>query len=115
MSSELVTFDRFKVAATLGIVGGLLVAVAVPYFTLVYGASLGAGLQATIIILALLLGFILAAVSTFFGIVIPAKVGRLDQLIPKGRIRVEKTPQGRTVEIGGAPESPQDAAAEETS
>lgn len=63
-----------------GLVGGVLIAVGLPYVTLVYGGSgedgtgLSTAAQTGIIILALLIGGAVAFCSAFFGIVIPRRV-----------------------------------------
>ncbi len=64
-----------------GLLGGVAIAVGLPYVTLVYGSggadaatSLSTAAQTGIIILALLIGGAVAFCSAFFGIVIPRRV-----------------------------------------
>jgi hypothetical protein len=57
-----------------GLVGGVVLAVALPYVTLKYGAGLSSAAQTGIIILALLIGGAVTFSSAFFGIVIPRRV-----------------------------------------
>jgi hypothetical protein len=66
--------------AFLGVIGGVTMALGLPWIVLVYGPHLAEGVQLTVIILGLLGGGTLAVVSAFFGIVIPTAVtdGKLD-------------------------------------
>ena len=66
-------FNKFM--APLGLICGMALALGIPWMTLVYGQHLSGGVQATIIILALLSGGFVVGVAVFFGIVIPNKIG----------------------------------------
>lgn len=59
-----------------GMLVGLVIAVGLPYLVLVYGSALGVGVQATIMIIAVLVGGLISITAAFFGLVMPNKVGR---------------------------------------
>jgi hypothetical protein len=61
-----------KMTALIGVLGGVAVAAGVPAVVLIYGQSMGWGAQLTVIILALLLGAPISAISAILGIVIPS-------------------------------------------
>ena len=72
MSKDSVRWGRF--AAFYGVLGGVAIAVALPYIVLVYGKDLGAGVHAIIILLALLVGGTVTVISAFFAVVIPREI-----------------------------------------
>lgn len=59
--------------AAVGVLGGVAIALGLPWITLVYGSDLG-GAKVAIIILALIAGCTLAAISAVVGITIPTAV-----------------------------------------
>jgi hypothetical protein len=59
--------------AAVGVLGGVAIALGLPYVTLVYGSDLG-GAKVAIIILALIAGCTLAAISAVVGITIPTAI-----------------------------------------
>ena len=63
-----------KGLAWFGAVAGLAIAVGLPALLLIYGQSLGAVATTIVIVMALIAGGTLAAVSVFFGTVIPSGV-----------------------------------------
>ncbi len=60
-----------KIAATIGVLGGVAVAAGLPTVVLIYGENLGVPAQVTLMILALLVGGAISAASAILGIVIP--------------------------------------------
>lgn len=99
MSNGMLNFAGVK-GAFAGVMGGVAIAVGVPFVILKYGAHLHPAVQTTVIIIALLGGGILALVAAFFGIVIPSSIG------PGGRFQDEltitKDKDGtETVKMGG--------------
>ncbi len=60
--------------ATMGILGGVAIAVLVSYFVLVLGVDLGSGAKVALIILSLAAGCLLAIVTAVVGITIPARI-----------------------------------------
>lgn len=69
-----VRFGGLRLVALAGILGGVAIAVGVPWVTLVYGQGLWQVVKLVLILLALVAGGGVALTSAFFGIVIPAKV-----------------------------------------
>ncbi len=65
-----------KTATIAGVISGTLIAVLLPAVVLIYGTNLGAGVQTTIIILALIFGALIALTAAFFGSVIPTSVNK---------------------------------------
>jgi hypothetical protein len=59
--------------AAVGVLGGVAIALGLPWVTLVYGSDLG-GAKVAIIILALIAGCALATISAVVGITIPTAV-----------------------------------------
>jgi hypothetical protein len=57
-----------------GALGGVVIAVGVPWIVLVYGGQLSSSVQATVIILALISGAVVAVASTIVGITIPTAI-----------------------------------------
>lgn len=62
-----------KMTALIGVLGGVAISAGVPAVVLIYGQSMGWGPQLTVIILALVLGTPIAAISAILGIVIPSR------------------------------------------
>jgi hypothetical protein len=61
-----------------GILGGVLIALGVPYIALAYGQPLGTGAQITIAIIGAASGALVSLVSAFFAIVMPSRIaGRM--------------------------------------
>jgi hypothetical protein len=60
--------------ATAGILGGVAIALGVPYIVLAYGADLGSGAKTALIILGLIAGSLLALVTAVVGIAIPTRI-----------------------------------------
>ena len=61
--------------STVGTVAGALIAILVPWVVLAYGQFLGVPTATAIVVLALFIGGGVAAVSAFFGLVMPRHVG----------------------------------------
>ncbi len=81
-----------KITALIGVLGGVAVAAGVPAVVLIYGQSMGWGAQLTVIIVALVLGTPITAISAILGIVIPTSAssgGRMREalqvLVGKGK------------------------------
>ena len=75
--------NRFESSSPLGyfgLVGGLVIAVGLPWLMLVYGSDLSAAVRVTVIILALCAGALLAIASIVIGITVPSALrnGKLD-------------------------------------
>jgi hypothetical protein len=60
--------------ATMGILGGVAIAIGVPYIVLVFGGDLGSGAKVALVILSLVAGGLLAIVTAVVGITIPTRV-----------------------------------------
>jgi hypothetical protein len=61
-----------------GVMGGVLIALGVPYIALAYGQSLGTAAQITIAIIGASSGALVSLVAAFFGIVMPSRIaGRM--------------------------------------
>jgi hypothetical protein len=58
----------------MGILGGVVIAVVVPYFVLVFGVDLSSSAKVALVILSLLAGGLLAIVTAVVGITIPARI-----------------------------------------
>ena len=69
-----VVFGGVRAMAVVGVLGGVAIALGLPYIVIVYGQSMGAVAQVLLTILALLTGGIIAGLSAFFGTVIPHSV-----------------------------------------
>jgi hypothetical protein len=75
--------SRFSASGLLGyfgILGGVAIALGLPWIVLAHGASLSEGARLTVVILSLLIGGLLAVASAVVGIAIPTTLreGRLD-------------------------------------
>ena len=106
MSEDAVKFGSTKVAlAGLVVAGG--VAIGVPALVLYLGAGLGAGIQTTLIILALVGGVLLGVVSAFFGIVIPSSVSGQHDRRPRGRVKITKENGRKVIEVDPAADAPE--------
>jgi hypothetical protein len=57
-----------------GVVGGVLIALGVPFIALAYGQALGVAAQITIAIIGAASGALVCLVSAFFGIVMPSRI-----------------------------------------
>ena len=62
-----------RAIALFGILVGAVIAIGPTYLMLAYGSALGVGLQATIIIIAVLAGSLISLTAAFFGLVMPNK------------------------------------------
>jgi len=97
--------ERMKFSSALayvGVLAGVCIALGLPWLILAYGADLSASIRTTVIILALLLGGLLAAASVVIGITIPSAL-RSDKLqIAACCVRV---PDEDAACCGGKPEA----------
>ncbi len=59
----------------LGLIGGLIFAIGVPFVVLKYGQILGQAFSITIVIGAVIIGGIVILTTIFFGLVMPSSVG----------------------------------------
>ena len=65
--------------ASLGVIGGAMVTVGLPWIILAYGQHLHVAIQTTVIILSLLIGGVTVLVAAFFGAVMPSSVGGVEK------------------------------------
>lgn len=72
MTTSKLLFTRWL--AAVGVLGGVAIALGLPYLVLAHGVGLGGGAQVTLIILALLVGASLAGVSAVVGITVPTAI-----------------------------------------
>jgi len=79
-----------NVLAFFGIIAGAGIAIGLPTITLIYGAGLPTWLHATVFILSLLVGGVVAGISAFFGMVLPKFAGQA----PAVNATVERDPDG---------------------
>jgi hypothetical protein len=90
-----------KIAAAIGAAGGVAVAAGLPTVILIYGTNLGVPAQVTLIILAVLMGGVITAVSAVLGIVIPTSASGGGKMRGAFTINVGKGKgKGKTVRIG---------------
>jgi hypothetical protein len=69
-----VVFGHGKEIAMTGIIGGVVLALGLPWIVLVYGQSLGTVLMVIFVLCGLGFGGLVALVSAFFGLVMPRQV-----------------------------------------
>ena len=99
MSDGMVKFAGVK-GAFIGVLGGVAIAVGMPFVILKYGAHLHAAVQTTVIIIALLGGGVMAFVSGFFGVILPTNIGPGRKF--RGEFTITKDKDGtKTVKMSG--------------
>lgn len=81
MSNE-VHFQRS--ISLFGVLGGVVIAVGLPYIVLAFGGDLSSGAKVALIILGLLAGSLIALASAVVGIAIPKKVRSAAIQLPVG-------------------------------
>ena len=79
MSNE-VHFQRW--VSLVGVLGGVVIAVVLPYVVLAFGSGIGSGARVALVILALATGGLIALVSAVVGIAIPKTVRKAAIQIP---------------------------------
>jgi len=70
-----VSFAAGSAIAVTGILGGVGLALGLTWLVLAYGQTLGTTLVVIFILVGLVLGFVVALVSAFFGLIMPRQVG----------------------------------------
>ena len=70
--SDQIYFTRWL--AAVGVIGGVAIALVLPYLVLVHGQYLGPRAQILLVVLAILAGILLAGVSAVVGIAVPHRV-----------------------------------------
>jgi len=73
-----ICFGSGNLIGAFGVLGGVLIALGVPYIALAYGQGLGTPAQITIAIIGASSGALVSLVAAFFGIVMPSRIaGRM--------------------------------------